>query len=303
MNLKQLRIFIAVYEEGSISAAAERLNATQPGVSQQLKDLEGRLATSLFNRLPSGVEPTPVAKFLYPETVELLRTAKLLEQRAIAFGNSITGNVNVGLMPAFTRSLVAPTIEAFNAQFPDVAVHVLEAYSGVLTSEVEQGNLDFAVVPMAEVPLGVQARHFASDREFLICSSSLERNNLEPVDLRTMSDLKLVLPGAGNQRRQSLDNYFFKNGIEPTAILELDTMMGTLDLIKRGEWMSILPGFLCFQEHADNNRTLHPLQDGGPILDYMLIEPATKPLSPAAEKFVQALEANTGPLAEKISSV
>ena len=294
---------MAVYEEGTISAAAERLNATQPGVSQQLKDLEYRLGTTLFNRLSSGVEPAPVAQFLYPEAVELLRTAKGLEQRTIAFGGSITGHVKVGLMPAFTRSLVAPTIEKFNGRFPQVAVHVLEAYSGVLTSEVEQGKLDFAVVPTAEVPLGVRARHFASDREFLICSSNVGRNNLEPVDLCAMADLKLVLPGTGNQRRQSLDNYFFKNGIEPTDILELDTMMGTLDLIERGEWMSILPGFLCFQEHENNNRTLHPLKDGGPVLDYMLIEPETSPLSPAAEQFIQALEANTGPLAEQINNV
>jgi len=84
-------------------------------------------------------------------------------------------------------------------------------------------------------------------------------------------------------------------------VLELDTMMGTLDLVRRGEWMSILPGFLCFSDD-ESKRTLHPLADGGPVLDYMLIEPETRPLSPAAEQFVTALEAETRPLSEKICS-
>jgi len=133
MKLRQLRIFIAVFEEGSISAAAERLNATQPGISQQLKDLESNLESELFNRVPTGVEPTEVAQYLYPRAVDLVRSVGALKQQTAAFGKNVSGNVNVGLMPTFTRTLVAPTIESFNRRFPEVTVHVLEAYSGVLT--------------------------------------------------------------------------------------------------------------------------------------------------------------------------
>jgi len=65
IKLQHLRFFVAIFEEGSITAATARLNATQVGASVQLKDLDDILGLSLFNRSASGFAPTKTAGLLY----------------------------------------------------------------------------------------------------------------------------------------------------------------------------------------------------------------------------------------------
>ena len=88
MELRQLHYFVAVYEEGSITQAAHRLNIVQPAVSQQLAKLEGELGGTLFQRTSKGLKPTylgenayrlfrPLVQGLRPRATTCRRTATM----------------------------------------------------------------------------------------------------------------------------------------------------------------------------------------------------------------------------------
>ncbi|MEP0944492.1 MAG: LysR family transcriptional regulator [Rhizobiaceae bacterium] len=290
MKITHIKYFVAVYEEGSFTAAAERENATQPGVSMQIKELETLTGTTLFERSTTGVVPTSAGKWFYNRARQVLSDIRGLEQGIRSLGQMITGTVHAGLMPAFTRNALAPAIDAFSKAFPHAQVHVVEAYSGDLTERVGRGQLDFAIVPTEAMPENISARHFATDREFFVQSSRSGQTSLEPVHLSDLSDLKLILPGSGNTRRNSLNTFFKRHHIQPAEVMELDTMMGTLDLIARGGWSAILPGVLCLSDQHENQRTIHPISEGDLHLDYMLIQSASRPLSEVSSQFVDLLD-------------
>lgn len=288
MKLHQLRIFVAVFEEGSFSAAAQRINATQSGLSMQVRDLEERYGVTLLTRSSTGVQPTEAGRLFYAQAMRVLRTSAEAEEMLHRISGSVTGHIRVGLMPTFTRAVLSPALLRFTEAFPMVRVSVLEAYSSQLSKAVGNGELDFAVVPAVSDPEVVRATHMATDREYLVRAPG--DGHLEPVRLSDLGPLKLVLPSRANVRRVRIDDYLAGNGIEVAEILELDAMLGTLDMVARSDWLTILPGILCAPDADGRRRRLNPIV--GPTLgvDYARIEPAAQPLSDAASAFATILQ-------------
>lgn len=292
MKLQQLRYYIAVYEEGSITAGAERANATQSGLSIQIKDLELQFKAPLFERFSSGVVPTEMGKRFYHHATRILHDVSEAEEEMKSLQGEMTGRVRAGLMPTFTRSILPPTLINFAKNYPLIETTILEAYSGQLVRDVANEILDFAIVPsqINKPEIGVRSHHIASDQEFLVSSANSEGEHLVPVDLATLGPLKLVLPSRENARRAKIDAYLHANGIELTAVLELDAMIGSIELVAQSDWKTILPGILCFADRDGAARKLNPIK--APLLnvDYVMIEPISRSLSPEASIFLKILE-------------
>ncbi len=166
VSLRQINSFVAVYEEGSFTSAATREGATQSGISQHIKQLETELAVLLFERNGRDVEPTLAGKLYYRECVEVLKKLEAAHQSVAV--NRVHGAIRVGLMPTFTRSILATALDQFLKSAPGSEISVTEAYSGVLTDMILKGDLDFAVVPAFEGAVGISHRLLARDREMLV---------------------------------------------------------------------------------------------------------------------------------------
>ena len=124
-----------------------------------------------------------------------------------------------------------------------------EAYSAHLSTGVISGRLDFALVPSAQSITGLHAAHLASDVEVFVTAPNPQREHLSPIDLTRIDPLKIILPGPGNVRRTKIEEYIQMFNIPIKKILELDTMMATLDLVARSDWSAILPGCLVIERY------------------------------------------------------
>lgn len=129
IKTQQLRYLVAVYDEGSITAAAHRVNATQSGVSMQIREIEDRLGVALFERTSAGVVPTKIGDIVYRRAIRVLREIDELEQDVLATREQLEGRVRAGIMPTFARSVLAPTLIGFGEQHPLIDVQVIEGYS------------------------------------------------------------------------------------------------------------------------------------------------------------------------------
>jgi LysR family nitrogen assimilation transcriptional regulator len=285
ISLRQIRSFVAVYEEGSFTSAARREGATQSGISQHIKQLESELGVALFERNGRDVEPTLAGKLYYRECVDVLKKLEAAQQ-SVAI-NHVRGVIRVGLMPTFTRSVLAPALDKFLGSAPGSEISVIEAYSGVLTDMILKGELDFAVVPAFEGATGISHCLLARDREMLV--SAKRDNNLKPVKLSELGPLKVVLPGPQNTRRRNIETYFSANGVAVAQRLELDAMMGTLQFVAASDWVAILPFVMMVSDLDDDRFDVRPLEDPPFYSEFVLIEPARKVMSPAAALFADIL--------------
>jgi LysR family tcuABC transcriptional regulator len=293
--LRQIRAIIAVCEEGSFTAAAARENATQSGISQHVAAVERLLGVKLFERSARGVTPTPAGQRYYRHCIEAVGQIAKANAEVSAFAARVSGDLRIGLIPTLTRAALAPAVENFVARYPDVRLHIIEGYSGALTDMVQNGELDFAAVPAAEGRVGLKTRLIARDREMLVSNVSRGLKPFTPVRLKECGPLKIILPGRANVRRRNIEVYFETHGIEIESIIEMDAMIGTLQLVLRSDWVAILSGLICVADiERPLGRVISPIDDPPLIAEFVVISPARRMLSPQAQLFLEAFEAEIG---------
>jgi len=289
MKLQQIRSFVAVYQERSFTTAARRGHATQSGLSMQIKELEQALEVSLFDRSPTGVKPSKAGERFYTRALAILRELEQAQQEVRSTRKQITGTVVVGLMPTFSRAALPAAMHEFTRAHPLVRLKIVEAYSAALITAVKRGEMDFAVVPPSDPDIGLTSKFVDRDIELFVTSLDTKHRHLAPVSLADIGPLNLIVPSAPNARRARIDTYLAAVGAKIESVVEMDAMMGTLDVIARGRWVAILPNALCFPDIKTRVRKLHPIIAPPLTVDYVLINSASKSLSPAARAFAALL--------------
>jgi LysR family nitrogen assimilation transcriptional regulator len=288
-SLLDIRLFVAAFEERSFTLAAQRENATQSGVSQHVKALEERLGAALFVRLKGGIEPTPAGRAYYDKCLDVLRAESAAREAVRPFANSAEASLVVGLMPTLTRCALAPALARFLDQAPNAIIRIVEGYSGALTRMAQADEIDFAIVPAFPGLDGLRQSAFLQTRELLVSRASDETQGDRAVRLADVDALRLVLPGAANTRRQTIETYCARAGARIDKILELDAMFGTLDFVARTSWRTILPAVLV-GDQVGPALEAHALRDPALTLDLVRIEPARRALAPAAQTFSTLLQ-------------
>jgi DNA-binding transcriptional LysR family regulator len=302
VTLRQVRAVIAVCEEGSFTRAAEREAATQSGISQHIAALERTLGVKLFERSNAGVRPTPAGMRFYRRCIEAVGTLKAGTEEMRALAGRVTGNLRIGLMPTFTRAALAPALKAYVQDYPDVTLKIVEGYSNVLTDRVLAEDLDFAVVPTFEGRIGLRSRLLARDREMLVSGPARGLKRLEPLRLRDLKPLRIVVPGVQNIRRRNLDTYFQTHGVEVDDMIEMDAMFGTLEFVAATDWVAVLPSVICVNDIERNELVINPIVDPPLYAEFVVIEPARHTLSVQAQLFLERLKSEVARIQAVLSA-
>lgn len=288
LKITQLNGFVAVYQTRSFTDAADRLGTTQGAVSIRIKELEDGLGMRLFERNNQGVVATPAGDRFYEHGLRLLRTLEVTRRDM----RSVSGRpeqVSVGVIPTFSRAALAPAILEFRAMHPDVPLQVFEAFSASLTESTARGELDFAIVPAGPPELRIESIHIGRGPELFVTSTRTTRTHLHPVALGAEPPLRLVLPLRGNARRDRLDAYLKSVRARVSAVIEMDTMTGALELIANTDWVALLPAALLHPDKSGSRLKVHPLADPPLLVDYELITPSARALGSAAGALADAL--------------
>ncbi len=142
-NLNQLRTFLAVYQNNSISKAAEQLHITQPAATKQLQQLEARLARQLFARVARGVLPTPAAHELARQVGVHLEALDNVTNAMKLGTKNLTGTVFLGGPAEFIGEKILPSLKALPEQQIQIRVQLEQPEN--LKSALLAGTLDLAV--------------------------------------------------------------------------------------------------------------------------------------------------------------
>jgi LysR family nitrogen assimilation transcriptional regulator len=146
MDIKQLRYFIAIAEEGSLSAAAQRVNVAQPSLSQHVISLERDLGVKLLERSPRGVSLTQSGEVLLSHAREI---AASLENAVNAVRQSAAepmGEVSFGLPSSVSMVLSVPLAETVRLELPKVRLRAIEAMSGFIQTWLEEQSIDLGML-------------------------------------------------------------------------------------------------------------------------------------------------------------
>lgn len=142
INLWQLHVFLEVSETGSFSAAAGKLHMTQPGVSQQIRALEGHLGTPLFLRRGHGVELTSAGYDLLDPARRLINLSETTERTLMSRRGEVSGRIRLGCAVSSALNSATAWLHDFRDQYPDVAVQIEQVEPGPLLGALRAQELD-----------------------------------------------------------------------------------------------------------------------------------------------------------------
>ena len=143
MELRQLRYFVAVAEEGNISRAAKRIFLTQPALSRQIKALEEEIGQCLLERQAHSIRLTPVGEALLGEARELLQHSDQMLERVRAAGRGV--RLRVGYAPSLVAGMLLAAVESFTQTHPNALVELFDLSTMEMLAGLENDKLDVAV--------------------------------------------------------------------------------------------------------------------------------------------------------------
>ena len=295
-TLLRIRLFVAAYEEGSFTAAAVREHLTQPGMTQHMQTLEQHLGVKLFMRQRGNtMEPTPAADAYYAACVTALRAHSNTRLAVQPFTSGLSGEVRIGLTPALTSKMLAPTLSSFVAQHPNVVVRIMDSYSDVVVDKLRAGEIDLAVVPGNRPEAGLRQRPFARMPEFLVSGARAHHQiaNGHPVRLADLGPIKLIVPSKTQARRPGLDAYLAQSGAIIDRVLEMDTVGGGKDFIKNSDWFAFHPATVAISELHSGDFIVNSLIDPPLSLELFVLERNREEPPPEAITFVEELQRQT----------
>ncbi|MFS2166815.1 LysR family transcriptional regulator, partial [Variovorax sp. Varisp62] len=171
MELRQLRYFVKVCELRSMGRAAVELGVVTSALSQQISRLESELSTRLLRRHSTGVMPTDAGlAFLHQAQLTLRHADDAVRAAQQA---RLSGHVSVGLAPTTATVLGVPLMQAMQARYPEVRLHMVEALSGHLTTMLHARQLDLAVLFQTDTPRRWSVAPLLAEKLFVIASPTL----------------------------------------------------------------------------------------------------------------------------------
>jgi molybdate transport repressor ModE-like protein len=283
LEVRHVRAFAAVVDEGSFSGAARELGYTQSAISQQIGALERIVGGPVLRRPPGGRRPpelTDTGRVVLAHARPLLERVQAAQADVASLAGGDLGQVTVLTFQSFGARLLPAVLRAFRARLPGVEVRIEEALDAErLLGAVESGEVDisFASLPLPEGPFA--ARELCDDPYVLVTSADGGERSLEDVAGRRLLGIR------GCQQYRFVELEMLARGVVPRSISRFDNNAIIQALVAAGEGVAIVPELVI--DAADPRIAVRPLPEL-PARRLIAVWHRERTLTVAAREFVDA---------------
>jgi DNA-binding transcriptional LysR family regulator len=305
VTLQQLEYFLAALDEGSFSAAAERLHLAQPSLSEQVRRLEGELGVALFARVGRGIVPTEAGLALRPHAeaalsaVEHAREA-VVEQRELQGGIATFGTFGTARWYPGTQ-----IVTAFRRRHPKVRVRLVGQNSSEVAAAVRDGELEAGLIALPIDDRGLDVRPIMRDE---IVYASIEPARVrQAVTIEQLAAAPLILSDASygleDPTRRQLHELAQRAGVALVPQIDVEDVETAIELAARGLGDTIVARgiLLTLGRRVPKKLGWTPFDE--PLYDtFAFINRRGARLSPAAREFMALAEDHMQAMADELKT-
>jgi DNA-binding transcriptional LysR family regulator len=287
LDSRKLAYFVAVVDNGGITAASEALHVAQPSLSQALAALEADLGTQLFHRVGRRLVLSAAGEALLGPARQTLRDLTTAGEAVNAVRELEAGHLELATLPTLAVDPVVRLVGSFMRLHPGVSVRVIEASTSVNvlvregSCEVGFGELPPAGSDLQALPIGVQELFVVLPGDHKLADSDKQHN---PLPLTALGDVSWVISPTGNSTRDLLEDSLAAAGVEPKIAVESDSREAIVPLVLAGAGATLLPRPLAM-EAGQLGASAHPTDPA--ITRRLGLMYRNTFVSPAAEAFLR----------------
>lgn len=242
MTLRHLRIFVAVFQNSSVTRAARELHLAQPSVSFALRELEGYYGIRLFDRIGRGIVPTEAGKEFYSYAVHITGLFGEMEQKmrnwdtmgVLRVGSSIT--IGTHILPGLIRSC--------RRLYPDLTVEARVNQSAYIERCILDNSIDIGLIETFPSHPDIAAEPFMEDEMCAIAAPFhplAQETGLTPARL---AGYPLLMREKGSAGREILDAWFALEHLSVRPLWESSSTQAIVKAVSEGLGIAVLPYLL-----------------------------------------------------------
>jgi DNA-binding transcriptional LysR family regulator len=287
-QFRQFQAFHAVIEAGTVTAAAEQLGISQPGISNLLAQLERQTGLKLFQRSKGRLVPTPEASVLYREIDTVVRGLDHVNQAVVDLQNQKTGQLQVASSHAFAFGFLPGEIAQFVEDKPALSISFQSNYSSKIQEWVTAGLFEIGICELPLLHDGLARRLFYFETLCVLPQNSpLAAHDV--VTPALLNNHPLIVMGADHMVNRRTREAFQTEGAHWRPRCHTDLFRNALNMVRQGVGAAFIDPFTLASDSGAGCvvRRFHPRI----LLDIALVTARARPLSSVGAEFLAVLDA------------
>lgn len=283
-----LEYFLAAFDAGSVNTAARRLYVANSAISRQIAKLERELGAALFDRSPSGIQPTDagraLAAYARRTIAEAARIGDELHDRT-----EVRANIRVAGVDGLVHSLLPRICAAFLAVYPQSQIRLIRATPAEVTTMVQGGAADVGVTFNLSLATGVAVRYSQQSPMQALVRRCHPLDGRQLVSVRELAEYPLALNHPTSTSRVLVDAYAATHLLSITPAFECDDPAAVVEFVANSDAVTLLhPVTLSAQDAA--RVSVIPLRDRELRQRALQVQcRAHQPRSAVLDSFIEAL--------------
>jgi DNA-binding transcriptional LysR family regulator len=241
LDLRRLRFFVQVVEQGGFSAAAKALSSTQSTVSKAIKQLEDELGVVLLQRSSLRIDLTDEGRVVHAKALKLLADAHELTSDLDELKGLRRGELVVGVPKMGTGMLIADALASYKLKYPHVTLDVAIASPSELQRRLRDSEIEITAM-FEPAPDGVDFHRMVDDELLVLLPAAHPLSKGESVDLGELENMPLFLSEDDLPASQPVVDAFRAAGIEPHVAARTNNLDVLYEFVKSGAGASFIPG-------------------------------------------------------------
>ncbi len=283
-TFRQLKLFLALADTGSVTGAARAMHVTQPTASMQLKELSNSVGLPLFEVISKTVHLTPIG-------LELAKTARLMTAEWESFEQQVAnvrglkqGSLKIAVVST-AKYFIPKLLGSFCHQYPDIdiALEVLNR-DGVIR-RLEQNMDDMYIMSMPPADIEIEDEIFMPNPLVVIADKHHALSTATSIDLQALQKERFIMRELGSGTRMAANLHFRENRFQPNIRMELGSNEAIKKAVAGGLGLGVMSMHALDDYYLQNELSILDVQDFPIHSSWHIVTAKGKKLSPIARIF------------------
>ena len=300
MELRHLRYFVAVAEEGSLTVAAERrLHTAQPSLSRQMRDLEYEVGTQLMVRSARGIELTAAGRVFLDHARLALAQVEAAREAARRAAEPTKPTFALGFLTGQEMDWLPEAMRILHDELPNMQVTISSQYSPDLADALMAGKLDVAFMrPEAGAP-DLTYRLVTKEPLVVVLPSDHRLASREAIDTREIAGETFIsVSNTAPTLRVVIDDYLKRTGLDIKPDHEVDNLAMAMSLVASTRGVALLPAYA--RHFLPWSVISRPIQGNPPTIDLVIGYNKANP-SPTLQLFLSRADELIARVSKRLS--
>lgn len=286
MELRQVEYFVSLARTKTFSDAAERVNVSQPALSQQIKKLEEELEVKLVERMGKQIKLTDEGQNFLTEAMKVLDSVRSAEASVKPDGKFSRGMLKLGIIPTIAPYFLPTLMDKLNPNTDDLELYIQEQQTDTLLEQLKIGEVDHLLLSPPIPTEEINVKRIGSEPFYLAVPDDEPIASEAEIKIDDITNEPILLLEQGHCLRDQTLSFCERQNVQPNVVFQGSSMQSILNLIEAGYGYTFVPE-MVLSSQANKNISFVPFEDPKPQREIILVHRTSSQLTQLDQHFYQ----------------